>query len=348
MTRPLTSERGVALFLVLWILALLSVVVGEFCHTMRAEVNMTGNFSYGTKAYYAAYAGIQQGIKELVRSVLTPASGQKEPTEEGAEKIEWRINAEIPPIQYGNEYFQVRLDNESGKININTANSSMLRIMLATFKLDDHEKDVIVDSILDWRDKDHFHRLNGAEDDYYKDLAEPYPCKDGDFDSVEELRLVRGVNDEIYYGGLRDMVTVVGSRIPVKKSSFYRRININAASARILASLPMMTDDMVKEIQDYRAEKDFTYLGELVSIIGRDAYQAAARYLTVTLGPYYTIRSTGFARDKSIKEIISAVVKIDAQASSRYRILEWNDASDDKAHSQTTRSDRSRDADYAK
>ena len=61
---------------------------------------------------------------------------------------------------------------------------------------------------MDWRDKDNLHRLNGAEDDYYLSLPQPYKCKNGDFTSIEELLLVRGVTPEIFYGGLKDMVAV--------------------------------------------------------------------------------------------------------------------------------------------
>ena len=211
------NEQGIALFFVLWILALLSVIVGEFCHTMRAEVNMTGDFSYRTKAYYAAYAGIEKGIQEIVKSRMLLPPRNKTNEEAGEEDIRWRINRAVPPIQLGDEYFEVRIDNESGKVNINRAGNQLLRMILRPFDLEDHEKNVIVDSILDWRDKDHLHRLNGAENDYYEQLPHPYTCKDGDFDSIAELLLVRGVTEKIFYGGLRNMVTVVGTRVPQKK-----------------------------------------------------------------------------------------------------------------------------------
>ena len=53
---------------------------------------------------------------------------------------------------------------------------------------------------MDWRDPDDFYRLNGAENDYYHSLSEPYECKNGDLDTIEELLLVRGVTTELYYG----------------------------------------------------------------------------------------------------------------------------------------------------
>jgi general secretion pathway protein K len=322
------NERGIALFFVLWILALLSVIVGEFCHTMRAEVNMTGNFSYRTKAYYTAYAGIQMGIQEVLKSRMSVPANNMTDEKTGKEEIEWRLNTDIPPMQLGEDSFKVRIDNESGKVNINTAGSQLLRMILRPFDLEDHEKDVIVDSILDWRDKDHLHRLNGAENDYYEQLPHPYKCKDGDFDSIEELLLVRGMTESIFYGGLKNMVTVFGSGVPNKKVMTPTKINLNAASPQMLASLPMMTLDMVRDIESFRKEKDFASLGEFASIVGPDVYQAALGYLTLQLGPYYTISSTGFARDGSASEALSAVIKIDNRAPNHYLILKWNDSSE--------------------
>ena len=95
----------------------------------------------------------------------------------------------------------MKIGNESGKINLNHADAATLKMLLSAFDLDEDEKSVIADSILDWRDANDLHRLNGAEDEYYRSLKVPYECKDGDFDSVEELLLVRGVTEALFYGG---------------------------------------------------------------------------------------------------------------------------------------------------
>ena len=43
-------------------------------------------------------------------------------------------------------------------------------------------------------------RAQGAEDDYYMSLPEPYHCKNAHFDSVDELLLVKGVTPQLLYG----------------------------------------------------------------------------------------------------------------------------------------------------
>ena len=92
----------------------------------------------------------------------------------------------------------------------------------------DHHADIIVDSILDWKDADDLHRLNGAESDYYLSLPNPYRAKDANFDTLEELLLVRGVTPEILYGGgeTKGIIQYLTLR---PDSSF--TINVNVAAA---------------------------------------------------------------------------------------------------------------------
>ncbi len=235
MKSSILNQEGIALFIVLWVLVLLSVIVGEFCHTMRTEVNITRNFKEQTQAYYIAVAGFNTAVAELIKARVANIPRE----EDDEDEIQWRINADIPAVAFAQGHFKVEIGNESGKININKAEQGLLIMMLDRFDLEDNDKKVIADSVLDWRDSDQLHRLNGAEDDYYQGLPEPYECKDADFDSVEELLLVKGMTPEIYRK-LRDAVTVYQDEQPAvklkkktkkkqKKQFNYNKININAA-----------------------------------------------------------------------------------------------------------------------
>ncbi|MCK4533900.1 MAG: general secretion pathway protein GspK [Syntrophobacterales bacterium] len=322
------NESGIALFLVLWVLALLTVIVGEFCYTMRTEVNITRNFKEETEAYYIAGAGLNRAIVELIRNEKIPQKvNAPESDEEEEERL--RINTDIPPVPFGGGQFKVHVASESGKINLNTANIRLLRMMLSGFGLEDEDRDVIVDSILDWRDKDHFHRVNGAEDDYYRSLSEPYECRDGDFKSVGELLLVRGMMPELFYGGLDDIVTVYEDdkvfKSKKKKKTLAGKVNINAATYNMLISLPGMTGDLAREIIDYRKVSDFKSVSEIIEIVGAEVYNSIKSYLTIKTIPYYTITSVGIAGDGKTRRGVEALVKIDAKAKKGYRIIRWLD-----------------------
>ena len=333
-------ENGVALLMVLWVLMLLTVIVGEFCFTMRTRVNITRNFKESTEAYYLALAGLNRAVLEIIRQELTPPRivtvEEKETEAEtpDAAAPEWRMNLELPAMAFANGVFEARIENQSGKVNLNMAEKPLLSTMLEGFALDPADRDVIVDSILDWRDSDRNHRINGAEDDYYQSLSEPYDCKDADFDSPEELLLVRGVTPELYKAGLKDLITVLPKnkqpsglgRTKKKEKGFdYNKLNVNAISPETWAALPGMTEELVAEIFVFRAERDFRTLGEVQEIVGADVFRDIAASLTLETTPYYKVSSFGAAGGGPIREGVSAVVEFNRNAPLYYRIMEWSE-----------------------
>lgn len=325
----INDEKGIALILVLWILTLLTVIVGQFCYTMRTETNITRNFRDDTQGYYLARAGIDRAIREIMlQSNTTP-----DPAESEEKSVKpWRVNTDIPAVSLGDGQYKVWIDNESGKININDADASLLRMMLAPFNLPLKEENIIVDSIRDWRDKDDLHRAYGAENDYYMSLAEPYQCTNGPFRTTDEILLVRGVTREIFERGLKKMITV--HRDPPKKTqgrSFSHqeektvyRININAAPPQVLKSFPNMTEEMIQDIVNFRKEKDFRSTTELVKIVGNEVYNAVSRYITLDLSSYYTVTSTGMAEEARVAPEIEVMIRI-RPGKKEYRFIHWLD-----------------------
>ena len=338
------NKNGVALLMVLWVLVLLTVIVGEFCHAMRTRVNITRNFKESTEAYYIAVAGLNKAIEQMIRQEITPPKRVSVDPRTGEslaaaeETLVWQTSMDLPPMDFGGGTFMVRMRNESGRVNINQASDGMLKILLQGFDLDPSEKDVIVDSIQDWRDTDRNHRLNGAENDYYQSLVPPYACKDAPFDTPEELVFVRGVTREIY-SRLKDRVTVFPkestlaektlasrSRQKNKKKGFnFDQLNVNSLSAAMWAALPGMTEDLAADIMAFRAEQDFKALSEVQDIIGTEVFRGIARHLTLETIPYYTISAAGRVADSLTTDGVTAVVRLDRQHPENFQIIEWTD-----------------------
>ena len=325
-----------ALVLVLWVLALLSVIVMEFCFSMRTEVNITRNFKETGQLYYFAHGGIQRAIAELIyRS--DPALHQKR-TLPGVEELtemeqEWRIDGRpyLVPFQQGEA--EVRVTSESGRINLNNAPDVVLRRVLKYFVEIGEERDIIIDSILDWRDTDDFHRLNGAENDYYQSLTEPYDCKNGPFDAVEELLLVRGITPELFYGkkskeaeeegisriGLRDVFTVF-STVP--------QLDINASPVEVLVVFFGIPASLAKQVVEVREEKTFANLNELLQRVPDIVpfIQEVGPYIIFqSTTPYFSISSVAKMKTGEAKRGVECVVKIDMAEKSRYRMVMWKD-----------------------
>lgn len=330
------NSKGIALVLVLWVLVLLSVLAGEFCYSAKTEVGITRSFKEKTEAYYIAYAGMQRAILEIMDiesgvALQTPTPGVIR--ENDTSFVEWRINSDIPPIGFGNGYYKVYIGNESGKVNINKAEALIIKAMLNRFNLDETDKNVIVDSILDWRDEDNFYRINGAESDYYLSLPEPYKCKNGPFDSIQELLLVRGITPDIFYGGLKDLVTVGIFEYPKNKKEKskrdidfnYNQINLNAASRALLLDFAGMSDVAVDKIIDFRKKGDFKSFGDFLAVIGPENFGKISPFITFANLPIYTVRVEGRINGSKSMHSIEAVLEFDKFIKKNYRIVSWND-----------------------
>ncbi len=96
------------------------------------------------------------------------------------------------------------LTDECSKLDLNRATEDQLRTLFEMVIPDDPDNDVdidvLVDSLLDWRERGGGPRANGAKDSYYQTLKPPYRCKSAVFSTVEELLLVRGFTGWVLFG----------------------------------------------------------------------------------------------------------------------------------------------------
>lgn len=342
-TGGLQNQSGVVLVLVLWILTLLTVISGEFCRAMRTEARISRNFRDSTQAYYIAKGGIHLAIAHLLEHA---ADSSKLPKTEEADAVDapveggaaWRINTENPAVSIGAGVASVRIDNEGGKVDINLAEEGLLRKLIGGFDVSEEEQNIIVDSIIDWRDEDDLHRLNGAENDYYQSLPEPYDCKNADFESIDELLKVRGVTPELFYGGLARAITVYPGRFYLEqtakttegsktsdKTFDYNRININAAPPDLLIALFGFGAETIDDIVDTRKEGDLETNEQLAEIVGVRQMAEAGNYLTFDNSPFYRIRAEGTVADSPARRVIGALVCLDPDLDEKYRIVQWID-----------------------
>ena len=194
------NEKGVALLLILWVLFLLSVISAEFAFSMRTDFAVTLNFKEEMEAYYLAQAGVNKEIAKILHEQMVYNEKKKMETATEEELEEAFPPFESPELE---GIINSRSEDERAKININSVPNDVLRCLLekAAGITDESTQNTIIDSIDDWKDNDDLFRPAGAEDDYYQDLSPPYHCKNGPFDTVEELLLIQGITREILFGG---------------------------------------------------------------------------------------------------------------------------------------------------
>ncbi|EDY86399.1 general secretion pathway protein K [gamma proteobacterium HTCC5015] len=110
---------------------------------------------------------------------------------------------------------------------------------------------VWVPALIDWMDSDQTVNPNGAEDGVYQSLEKPYLAANRPLRSVQELRMIQGVTEEVYER-LAPFVTALPTGTP---------LNVNFASAEVLAAyLPEMAvpsaRKLVEELRESMAEDE--------------------------------------------------------------------------------------------
>ncbi|MFH1189729.1 MAG: hypothetical protein V1682_03480 [Candidatus Omnitrophota bacterium] len=237
------DRRGSVLIAVLWslfFLAMLAVAVNSY---VRPQLELSAKLLGKAKMYYLARAGVERAILEIENDAtsdydsLYDSWSSNEKAFKGAPLGDGTFSAVKPPAAEGSgeEY---GLTDEESKININKAPQNVLKNLFekdAGLSADD--AGAIADSMLDWVDRDDSIHKDGKEKSYYEFLSEPYPCKNGYFESPEELMLVAGVTREIF-DKVKDIITIYGSGT----------VNVNTAGARVLTAIGLSGETSAKII----------------------------------------------------------------------------------------------------
>jgi type II secretory pathway component PulK len=150
-----------------------------------------------------------------------------------------KLGADESPFRYG-------LEDEERKININRVKSPHIlqQLFLGAGLKDNDAAKALAEAILDWRDEDDDASLAGAESYYYKGLKPPYLPRNGDFQTLQELRYVKGMTDELYEK-LLPYITIESSG----------HINLNTAS-RLVLSATGLSSAICDKIVAFREGRD--------------------------------------------------------------------------------------------
>ena len=77
---------------------------------------------------------------------------------------------------------------------MNRSSRQLLKLFLEYHELEPDQVVTVVDSLLDWRDSDDLHRLNGAEKETYEALEPPYIPRNGKIMDPAEFFLIHGTD----------------------------------------------------------------------------------------------------------------------------------------------------------
>ena len=214
------DTQGSVLILALWTLVLLSALALAVAARVRGAITLASVLKSDTDALYAARSGV-----ELCISAVSADSNEWDAVTE-----DWSHNEELfREFPSGNGGFSSEylldwgkdgtverygLIDEESRININSpkyANEAVLNAALRTIGgVDELRAGRMAAAIMDWRDADDQPLTDGAESSYYQARGKPYKCGNGPFGTIEELLLVRGMENDIFQE-LKPHITVHGA-----------------------------------------------------------------------------------------------------------------------------------------
>lgn len=314
MTIKVWSQRGIALILVLWIVSLLAIAAVSFSLFTRSEVQAMTAYKEGMENKFLAEAGLRRAIAEIL---YRKANAGKPVLEEGSEIFQ--CDGTVYTMKLADGHYRIKITDESGKISLNSLtdqNTMMLKNLLLNRGIGDEPAAIVVDSILDWKDKDNVHRLNGAEDEYYLSLKTPYRARNGDFETLDELFMVRGLSPSLLLGGDRQKGMISHFTVYLKSD----KINLNVAAPEVLRAIPGISNEMIESVLQYRALKEEEKVSSISSWLG-PAFNAIAPYVTDRESNVYSIEAMGYRVSERRHYSLHAVVMI--EGTQKYRFLNF-------------------------
>jgi len=134
------SQRGIAFVLVLWVIAMLSIILGSFSVVARTENLQARHLFDATQARYAAEAGLNLAVYELRKT---------DPAER------WVGDGRPYRFGYGTAEIEVAVTDDSGKIDLNANNNdAILTNLFVSRGLALDQAEALAAAIHDWKDQE--------------------------------------------------------------------------------------------------------------------------------------------------------------------------------------------------
>lgn len=199
--KPRESHRvrkgsGFVLVGVLIVVMLLSMIALSVLFRMRSEETAGATGSTSEQGWASAMSGVREAMRLAPTFQPGDTTWMDAPErfkdrmlyDDGTEEWRWTLYSANPEggIRFG-------LTDEASKLNLNSATTSMVSRLPGM-------KASLTDALLDFLDADDVPRPEGAEQEYYNALPQPYRMHNGPLSTVEQLLLVRGFSPSVVLG----------------------------------------------------------------------------------------------------------------------------------------------------
>ena len=249
---------------VIIVMLLVTVLASQLIMLVRTELKIAANTKARAAGRFLAEAGINISIFRLNDKPLEIKDEADENFIESCIYEDYLPTGKIT-------YYAV---SEVGKIDLNRSSRQLLKLFLEYHELEPDQVVTVVDSLLDWRDSDDLHRLNGAEKETYEALEPPYIPRNGKIMDPAEFFLIHGTDMLVDRFTAEEVFTVHNNG---------KKINFNHLTPAILDFI--MQDDEEKIAAYYETKKEMD--GKLSSalarhIMGDERFDELKKFLTYT------------------------------------------------------------------
>ncbi|MGQ4276518.1 type II secretion system minor pseudopilin GspK [Pseudidiomarina sp. E22-M8] len=211
-------QQGVALIMVLLVVALVTVLAVQLSEKLQMNVVRTMNYQQTEQAYWFMLSA-EEIARNLLQVQLDDSDGvvhknqvwQQQTEEERVYPIEGGglIRVAIKDLQSCFNLNSLKGDGLSNEVLARRKVQLRMLLLAAISDLDAYTADTIVEGLADWLDQDdRLASSYGAERADYESLAVPYQAANDYLVHESELRLIRGVSQPIYQA-LKPFVCVI-------------------------------------------------------------------------------------------------------------------------------------------
>lgn len=298
------SEKGLALVTVLLVVAVLTALVTDFIYRSYISSSRAANFRDSARASLLARDGVtlaRAGLQELMKkdpNLVMDASGMV-----FSQNLGEGLDIEVRAIDERSRV-SVRIAYPLTGVIEPKAHGSYARLLKAV-RISDES---LVDALADWIDNDNSTRTRGAEEYQYRSLSTPYKPRNNYPESVDELRLIKGYDN--------DVMKAIGQYVtPYNPDGL---VNINTAPKPVLMSLTdEMTEPLADEIIRYRKSTPFKDRSDVMKVPGFERIGYGLQDRVTAASNIYRVFST--ARAGEVVREVEAVVELSG------RVIYWRE-----------------------
>lgn len=239
----LKAQQGVALLMAMLVVAIATVTAVSLVHDQSISIRKSAHIAINNTALMYSLV-----LEDYARLLL-----QKDAKNSKTDHLEedWASEGGTGIVPIGRGFFSGFMVDAQSRININSIlqkeSEDRLRVLCNNLEISPD----FIPALKDWLDSDlETVDADGAEDDYYTALEQPYRTGNRVMSDISELLLVKGVDNKIYET-LRPFI----SALPTTTS-----LNINTIPAEIYNTLAKKLD--VDKFMDERGKDPFSSLGD--------------------------------------------------------------------------------------